>query len=145
PALLVSQDVRALPRPPARVLHVRISLSRLQPDVLPDARARFHGDAAARLHVPAGEGLGTVEPTFDDRGGPDRRRDPALLRQRRPEPPAGSAGGNEPLGRGDPRVGDGISSSRLQLRTTPGRVQPGGGDSDRKSTRLNSSHVAISY
>ena len=52
-------------------LGLRAALHRLQPDVLPDARARAARHAAARLHLSAGIGLGHAELTGEPRRGCD--------------------------------------------------------------------------
>ena len=57
-ALLVSQDDGPDARPRARDLELLDALRRLQPDLLPDARAGPVGDAAPHLHVPQPPRLG---------------------------------------------------------------------------------------
>ena len=46
-------------------LELLAAVRRLQPDVLPDARPRARRDAAARLHLSGGDGLGRAEPAGD--------------------------------------------------------------------------------
>ena len=60
--LLVSQDHRPDDERDARPLEFLAGLRRLQPHLLSRCISSVCGDAAAHLHLPAGDGLGTAEP-----------------------------------------------------------------------------------
>ena len=95
-------------------------LHRLERHVLPDAHPRARRHAAARLHLPAGDGLGRPQPARDASARAiiaasvlvflDQRRRSACATARSPATTRGE--------RRDARVGDVLAAAAVQLRRT---------------------------
>src|SRR5205807_10145377 len=104
---------------------------------------------AAALRIALGRrgtapcGVNLRRPSFTARLRPACRRS-AYRRQFRRRPPDGPAGGLASRTAGRPAGRDGVGVRPGSPRRAWTRTR-GGGGADRKSTRLNSSHLVISY
>ena len=119
PLLLVPEDDRPDDERDRRQGPVRADVHRLQPDLLPDARARPGRDAAADRRLLVDGRLERPQPAghhrrLHDRGehGPAALEHLHLAAQRGP-------GRRRPVGGQHPRMGDQLAATRLQLRPAP--------------------------
>ena len=95
---------------------VRGHVHRLQPDLLPDARARPGRDAAADRRLLLDRGLERPEPPRDDRRVHDRGEHGPVPVEHLPVAAQRRAGRRRPVGGQHARVGDQLAAARLQLR-----------------------------
>ena len=91
-----------------------------QSDLLPDASPRPRGHASPRLHVSARNGLGSGEPVRELEFVRRCNRIWPVLLECDPERQSWSAGGGQPLGCGNARMGDFLAAACLQFRPDPG-------------------------